>query len=126
MDKSAIKIYPSGRNGVSVNNARNVAKVRLRQDILARLHGRDTSVLELFCGAGYMYDKVWNQADEYAGVDNKDYCHNIVSDCQVYVRSNDLKKYNIIDIDPYGSPYGVVQICFNGRAQNNQHHAQHV
>ena len=45
-------------NGKKTNNAKTSAKKDLRQGVLSQM--KIARVLEVFCGAGEMYNSVWN------------------------------------------------------------------
>lgn len=71
------------------------------------------SVLEFFCGAGESFRAVWHKARNYTGVDLKafnDDRHTICGDVVSVAKTIDTEKYNIFDLDAYGSPYTVLDI----------------
>lgn len=96
-------------NGVKTNNAKTTAKEEIRVSVMRQI--KNASVLEVFCGSGEMYQKVWHEAQRYTGIDKVkqfDARHTICGDAQKAVRKIDLNKYNIYDIDAYGSPYEIL------------------
>lgn len=100
--------------GKKTNNAKTNVKEKLRLSILGVID--NPSVLEVFCGSGDMYNKVWNKADSYTGIDKIKYFdkrETICGDALKAVSSIDLTRYNIFDIDAYGSPYQVLQVIIS-------------
>lgn len=96
--------------GKKTNNASADAKATMRDDVMRLVVG-DKSVLEVFCGAGGMYNKVWNRADFYTGIDKVKYFderNTICGDALKAVKKIELNPYNIFDIDSYGSPYEIL------------------
>lgn len=92
--------------GKKTDNASYPAKREIRSIALS-MH-EVSNVLEVFCGAGMMYRDVWFNADSYTGIDKRkffDERETICGDSQKALRIIDLNKYNIFDIDAYGSPY---------------------
>lgn len=94
------------RNKYKTNNAKDLRKLNLRTENISNIESK--SVIELFCGKGYLFTNVYRKAKRYIGVDIIDYNSNVVCDSLKYAANNDLSNYDIIDIDPYGSPYGVL------------------
>lgn len=69
----------------------------------------ESRVLDLYCGEGEMYRKVYKErAKEYLGVD-KFKIHDpslcIKMDNRRFIAIHDLTKYNVFDLDAYGSPW---------------------
>ena len=88
------------------------AKVDLRSRVLSQVE--PANVLDLFCGHGEMWHSVWRCAASYAGCDERPietgdpprfWCDN-----KVLLRSLDLQRYNIFDLDAYGSPWAQMVI----------------
>lgn len=98
--------------GVKTDNGAKEIKVRLREDVLKCFsRASDAKVLDVFCGHGQMYNRVWGRAGKYTGIDKKkffDERHTICGDAEKIVRKVDISEYNIFDIDSYGSPYSVL------------------
>jgi len=90
------------------------AKVRLRELALEHVGSRMASVLDAFCGAGDMFDAVWSVASQYAGCDQRDWDftgpQRFVCDNVTLLRSIDLQRFNIFDLDAYGSPWKAAAI----------------
>lgn len=94
-------------NGVKTNNAKTDVKQKMRQSALDSIDG-ERNTLEVFCGAGKMYTLVWHKSDTYTGIDKVkffDSRHTICGDARKALRLVDISKFNIFDIDAYGSPY---------------------
>jgi len=95
--------------GVKTNNAKTSIKDLIRRDMLLSVDS--PNVLEVFCGSGEMYEKVWHKANKYTGIDKVkqfDKRHTICGDAQKAITIVDLNEYNIFDIDAYGSPYEIL------------------
>ena len=90
------------------NTAKNTAKIAIRNDVLT-LFGDDSRVLDVFCGKLQMYDEVWHKCSLYKGVDiRKVFVKGVDTHCcdnLKYIKFNDIREFNIFDIDSYGSPY---------------------
>lgn len=101
------------------NNASALAaKVRLRLNVLAELN--PARVLDCFCGAGEMYRQAWAQAAEYAGCDERpwspaDPVSRFVVDNRRLLRALDLQRFNVFDLDAYGSPWEQMMIIADRR-----------
>lgn len=96
--------------GVKTNNAKTNAKREIRAHILSVV-GYDSSVLEVFCGAGEMYNAVWSRANDYLGIDKVkffDERRTICGDALKAVVKLDPKEFAIFDVDAYGSPYEII------------------
>ena len=107
--------------GAKTDNAQIAAKEEIRKEILAKI--QNPSVLEVFCGAGEMYQKAWHSADMYTGIDKRkffDERHTICGDADKAIRIVDLNKYNIFDIDAYGSPYNILSYIVHNRVFNDK------
>lgn len=66
-------------------------------------------VLDLFCGNGEMYKKAYRgHVHYYRGID-KEKVHDTalceINDNLRFIRDNDLKFFNVFDLDDYGSPW---------------------
>lgn len=97
--------------GVKTNNAKTSAKREIRMRALESISS--PAVLEVFCGAGEMYESVWENANTYLGIDKVkffDKRNTICGDAVKAVSTIDLSGYNVFDIDAYGSPYEVLDI----------------
>ena len=95
--------------GVKTDNAKITSKVDIRKESLKFI--KDSSVLEVFCGAGEMYKDVWQEANNYTGIDKRkffDKRHTLCGDALSVVKQIDISGYNIFDIDAYGSPYHIL------------------
>jgi hypothetical protein len=95
--------------GKKTNNAKIDAKIELRQLIDCK----ELSVLECFCGSGEMFNAVWKDAFHYEGIDIKkqdDLRITHQGDCALMLKKLNLEKFNVFDIDAYGSPYECLQI----------------
>lgn len=100
------------------------AKVELREHALADLRGRGAPVhvLDVFCGpTGEMWSHVWKDgADSYTGIDEAyvwpDPRRRFVGDNRRVLRAIDLARYNVFDVDAFGSPWEQLVIIMARRA----------
>jgi hypothetical protein len=71
-------------------------------------------VIDLFCGEGEMYHRAYkNLACEYHGVDKKQIHSShlcTLTNNVIYVTRNDLSRYNVFDLDDYGSPWKLLYL----------------
>jgi hypothetical protein len=84
------------------------AKIDLRKNVLE--HVAPAHVFDAFCGpAGEMWQAVWKDADSYVGCDVEyeltDPRPRFVADNIRVLRTLDLQRFNIFDIDAFGSPW---------------------
>jgi hypothetical protein len=89
------------------------AKVAIRQRVLDDIGAGDARVFDAFAGEGQLYDRVWQQAGEYTGCDRVWYRDDrlmFVADSRRVLRALDLARFNIFDLDAYGSPWEHVAI----------------
>ena len=96
-------------NGVKTNNAKIRAKCDIREYVMSQIDRQ--SVLDIFCGTGEMYNSVWHKAMNYQGIDKVKFfdCRNtLCGDADKLIRRVDLTRFNIFDIDSYGSPYEIL------------------
>lgn len=96
--------------GVKTNNAKTNAKSQLRREVFDAIKG-ERHTLEVFCGAGEMYQEVWKDSDSYLGIDKVkffDKRDTMCGDARKCIRRADIDRFNIFDIDAYGSPYEVL------------------
>jgi len=97
---------PSDNTGFNI-------KITMRRKYLPA-HAR---VLDLFCGSGLMYKNVYaGKVEEYLGIDkhrihDENLCIKINN--AYYVKNNDINKYNVFDLDDYGSPWDLFYLILN-------------
>ena len=106
--------------GVKTNNAKNKSKIQIRENVLS-LFKNERNVLEVFCGDGKMYRDVWKKGDKYTGIDIvefNDERETIQGDSKEVLNSLDIDRYNIFDIDAYGSPYEELSIILKKLDRN--------
>jgi len=92
--------------GKKTKNAPTNAKEKIRTSVLDYI--QEPSVLELFCGSGVMYSKVWYKCNSYIGVDiepQNDHRMTVSCDAFEYAKSANIEGINVFDIDAFGSPY---------------------
>ena len=83
------------------------AKIAIRQNVLNAI-GRDVSVFDAFAGSGAMYSAVWRDARSYTGCDLKpqrDGRLMFCADNRRVMSAIDLSRFNVFDLDSYGSPW---------------------
>lgn len=70
---------------------------------------KGAKVLDLYCGNGEMYKRAYkDRALEYHGIDKeKVHDYNIceLQNNLIYIKYNNLSKFNVFDLDDYGSPW---------------------
>jgi hypothetical protein len=70
---------------------------------------KDARVLDLFCGNGEMYRRVYrDRVMFYHGLDKKNIHDYKICELQnnlIYIQHNDLSQYNTFDLDDYGAPW---------------------
>lgn len=98
------------------DNTDGGAKIEIRKTILAQIP--EPSVLDCFAGEG----KVWRacyQGLPYVGLDKKassDDRKVLNIDNIKYLRSADLSRFNVFDLDAYGTPWQQFLIVLNRRS----------
>lgn len=93
-------------------DAATSAKVKLRRNVLEAV-GKPAHVFDAFAGPGVMYAEVWREADSYVGCDKRSYVDErmmFCADSARVMRAIDLQRFNIFDLDSFGSPYEQVII----------------
>jgi hypothetical protein len=83
------------------------AKVAIRRNVLAAV-GANAAVFDAFAGTGKMFSEVWKDAHHYTGCDLKpqrDSRLMFCADNRRVMRAVDLTKFNVFDLDSYGSPW---------------------
>jgi hypothetical protein len=70
---------------------------------------KEARVLDLFCGNGEMYKRAYKgRVVKYHGIDKKkvhDYNICELQNNLIYIKHNDLSRFNVFDLDDYGSPW---------------------
>lgn len=92
------------------DNSSPELKARLRSHLLADVE--EPRVLDLYCGSGEMYKRVYGErATEYAGVDREkvhDRALCALMDNRRYLATHDITRFNVVDLDAYGCPWGIL------------------
>jgi len=92
------------------DNSNPEVKANLRRTYLDELKA-EPRVLDLFCGAGEMYRRVYaGRVKEYIGIDREkvhdtELC--LLMDNRSFVAHNDLGRFDVFDLDDYGCPWGL-------------------
>lgn len=84
------------------------AKTEVRRLVLEEMGADKAHVFDAFAGEGTMYDAVWHRAATYIGCDKKWFrdertCY--VCDNVRALRCLELERFNLFDLDSYGSPW---------------------
>jgi len=92
------------------DNSMEAQKAELRIKYLPE----NAHVLDLFCGNGKMYESAYrNRVIHYHGVD-KEKVHNLdictLADNINFISTNDITKYNVFDLDDYGTPWKLLYL----------------
>ena len=107
--------------GKKTNNAKINAKIELRKIIDCE----ELAVLECFCGKGEMFYAVWKSASHYEGIDIEEQNDERIvhkGDCALMLKKLNLEKFDVFDIDAYGSPYECLQIIFKKIKKSKTYH----
>jgi hypothetical protein len=102
---------PTGTARLSAKTDNNPAALKAKIDIRRRILeaiGRPAAVFDAFAGAGEMHRAVWKHADRYVGCDLKwqrDGREMFCADNRRVMRAIELKRFNVFDLDAYGSPW---------------------
>lgn len=94
------------------------AKVSLRAWVLENIGKEKASVFDAFAGSGVMFRSVWAEAASYCGCDEKffrDRRPAFVADNLRVLRVINLSRFNIFDLDAYGSPWSQAWIIATRR-----------
>jgi hypothetical protein len=90
----------------AVDNTDNGVKIKIRRRLISMLNA-PPSVLDCFAGEGKLYAECY-KGMAYLGLDKKKITEgrNLLNiDNLKYLRSADLVRFNIFDLDAYGSPW---------------------
>lgn len=78
---------------------------------------KDITILDCFAGTGKLWNEVKRQTDKNISIiqiDEKETQNiDLVGDNVKYLKSLDLSKFDIIDLDAYGTPFAQLEIIFN-------------
>jgi SAM-dependent methyltransferase len=92
------------------DNGNPELKAHLRRTYLDEFKAKPR-VLDLFCGTGEMYRRVYaGRVREYVGVDRErvhDPALCITVDNRTYVAHNDIGRFDVFDLDDYGCPWAL-------------------
>jgi hypothetical protein len=104
-----VKLANRGRPKKVDNTHRNMrAKVTIRRNVLESVGADRAVVFDAFAGSGVMWSEVWQEAADYVGCDERWFqdsrcCY--VADNRRVLRCADLARFNLFDLDAYGSPW---------------------
>ena len=100
--------------GVKTDNGKTNLKIDIRKRLIGKID--DPRVIEFCCGSGVMFRNVWSDANDYLGIDKKKFFDDrktICGDAKKSISMIDVCKYNIYDVDTYGSPYEILYEIVN-------------
>lgn len=102
------RTFASSLKGAKVDNAERgfKAKIEIRRNVLAAIG--EAHVFDAFAGEGRMFAHVWKDAASYVGCDlawHPDRRLAYVADNRRVLRCLDLRRFNLFDLDAYGSPW---------------------
>jgi hypothetical protein len=99
------------QNAAKVKNHKRgmPGKIALRRKLLEEIGADKASVFDAFAGSGVMWREVWHEAVDYVGCDlewhewykHKAFC----ADNRRVLRCISLNRFNIFDLDAFGSPW---------------------
>lgn len=100
----------SRRPNSKKDNSAHSVKRKLRERLVDALGVESPAVLDVFAGSGQMWRSAYGSTPHYLGLDQKQYDderHTIVCDNSRFLRlaGFNLSRFDIFDIDAYGSPY---------------------
>jgi hypothetical protein len=85
------------------------AKAAIRREVLEGVGGgKRAHVFDAYAGSGAMHTAVWHEAATYVGCDQKWFRDGrvmFVADNRRVLRTLDLGRFNVFDLDAYGSPW---------------------
>ena len=89
-------------------------KIALRRRLVDAIGPAECRVFDAFAGEGHMHRAAWHDVADYVGCDqrwktsfdHKSYC----ADNRRVLRRLNLDRFNVFDLDAYGSPYEQVAI----------------
>lgn len=108
----------AGKKKTNNHPAAAKAKAELRRLVLEALGEDQADVFDAFAGNGAMYERVWHRARSYTGCDlvwYRDARLAYVADNRRVMRAIDLARFNVFDLDAYGSPWEQVCILVDRR-----------
>ena len=83
-------------------------KVAIRNRVIELIGPDKAFVLDAYAGAGVMYRAVWNRAARYTACDRKFFFDKrtaYVCNNELLFKVIDLSRFNLFDLDAYGSPW---------------------
>ena len=98
----------SGKVKTNNHPAAAKAKAELRRLVLDEVGADRAAVFDAFAGDGKMFEAVWSRAAQYTGCDlvwYRDQRTAFVADNRRVLRAIALDRFNIFDLDAYGSPW---------------------
>jgi hypothetical protein len=108
MARKAFSSYLAGGIAKTDNaSSATTAKVAIRSNVLQHI-GDETHVFDAFAGEGHMHAAVWIRATSCTGCDERFFRDDrlaYVADNRRVLRTIDLARINIFDLDAYGSPW---------------------
>jgi hypothetical protein len=98
------------RAAPAVDNAQALhrSKVEIRRNVLKSIGPDDARVFDAYAGEGQMFTDVWKGAADYLGCDLRFFPVGppaYVADNRRVMRTIDLQRFNVFDLDAYGSPW---------------------
>lgn len=94
------------------------AKLTVRRQVMDAIGADQAHVFDAFAGEGHMYRGCWNEAASYVGCDKDLFMDQrlaYVADNVRVMRAIDLSRFNVFDLDAYGSPWELVYILATRR-----------
>jgi hypothetical protein len=111
----------AGKTKTDNNPRAFTAKVDIRRRVMQAI-GDETHIFDCFAGAGEMHAAIWSKATSYTGCDIQfkplrgDTRLMFAADNRRVLRAVDLSRFNIFDLDAYGSPYEQMLIIADRRS----------
>jgi len=98
---------------MKTDNSYSELKIDLRRFCIENT--KSPKILELYAGSGYIYSQIKDLDFEILSIEKEKNKHKtaLVGDNLKFLKNFDLTKFNIIDLDAYGTPYEQLEIILN-------------
>jgi Leucine-rich repeat (LRR) protein len=104
---------------IKTNNDPNYLTLKIELRLLALPDKKDIYILDAFGGMGTLWEEVKKRTDKNVkvlSIDKNKYSKiNLIGDNLKFVKGLDLSKYDIIDLDAWGSPFKLLKIVFENK-----------
>lgn len=101
-------------NTIKTDNSYLADKVGLRANHLPKV--KTVTVLDCYAGTGRIWRAVKRRTGKeirVLGMDKREIGYHLPGDNLAWLKTIDLDKFNVIDLDAYGTPYEQIKILFD-------------